>query len=207
MKKAIVYIRGKGGNAEESERYKQLFPKYEVIGFDYQSQTPWEAAKEFSSYFDSLLEQYSSIEIIANSIGAFFAMSALSGAQIEKAYFISPVADMEKLMIDMMQWAGVNEDDLEKTGSIKTAFGEILSFEYLSWVRRHPVAWTVPTSVLYGSKDNLQSIDTIMAFAEKCGADVTIMENGEHWFHTEEQMAFLDEWICREHTECMPTVM
>ncbi len=21
------------------------------------------------------------------------------------------------------------------------------------------------------------------------------MENGEHWFHTEEQMKFLDEWL------------
>ena len=26
---------------------------------------------------------------------------------------------------------------------------------------------------------------------------VAVMENGEHWFHTEEQMKFLDEWISR----------
>ena len=43
----------------------------------------------------------------------------------------------------------------------------------------------------------MQSIDTIMAFANNCGADLTVMENGEHWFHTEEQMKFLDEWISR----------
>jgi len=24
---------------------------------------------------------------------------------------------------------------------------------------------------------------------------VAVMKNGEHWFHTDEQMAFLDEWI------------
>ncbi len=24
---------------------------------------------------------------------------------------------------------------------------------------------------------------------------LTIMKNGEHWFHTEEQMKFLDSWI------------
>ena len=24
---------------------------------------------------------------------------------------------------------------------------------------------------------------------------LTVMRNGEHWFHTEEQMKFLDEWI------------
>jgi hypothetical protein len=32
-------------------------------------------------------------------------------------------------------------------------------------------------------------------FAEKHHAGLTVMENGEHWFHTEEQMAFLDKWI------------
>ena len=30
------------------------------------------------------------------------------------------------------------------------------------------------------------------------GADVTVMKNGEHWFHTEEQMRFLDEWIMKK---------
>jgi hypothetical protein len=39
------------------------------------------------------------------------------------------------------------------------------------------------------------SIDTITNFAKKHNASLTIMENGEHWFHTEEQMAFLDNWI------------
>jgi len=33
------------------------------------------------------------------------------------------------------------------------------------------------------------------AYAEKHGARVTVMENGEHWFHTAEQLLFLDEWI------------
>ena len=32
-------------------------------------------------------------------------------------------------------------------------------------------------------------------FAQKIGATVTIMKDGEHWFHTEEQMDFLDNWI------------
>lgn len=43
----------------------------------------------------------------------------------------------------------------------------------------------------------MQSIDTIQSFAEQIGADVTVMEDGEHWFHTEEQMEFLDNWISR----------
>ena len=29
----------------------------------------------------------------------------------------------------------------------------------------------------------------------KQGADLTVMEDGEHWFHTNAQMQFLDDWI------------
>ncbi len=35
----------------------------------------------------------------------------------------------------------------------------------------------------------------MQAFAEQHNAELTVMENGEHWFHTAEQMAFLDAWI------------
>ena len=49
--------------------------------------------------------------------------------------------------------------------------------------------------ILYGEKDNFISSRAISEFAEKIGATLTVMENGEHWFHPEEQMAFLDKWI------------
>lgn len=195
MKKLVVHIHGKGGNAEEAEHYKALFPEREVIGFDYQSQTPWDAKSEFSDYFKAISKEYDSVVIVANSIGAFFAMNALSDFKIEKAYFISPIVNMEKLITEMMLWAGVTESELMEKGTIETSFGETLSWAYLTWVRKHPVSWTVPTSVLYGSEDNLQSPDTIKAFAKESGADLTVMQNGEHWFHTQEQMTFLDEWI------------
>ena len=31
--------------------------------------------------------------------------------------------------------------------------------------------------------------------SEKIGAALTVMEGGEHWFHTDVQMRFLDNWI------------
>ena len=78
---------------------------------------------------------------------------------------------------------------------IPTDFGETLSWSYLCYVRAHPIAWRVPTRILYGEHDNLTSPETIRDFAQKTGAELTIMPNGEHWFHTEEQMQFLDLWI------------
>lgn len=193
--KAVIYIHGKGGNAGEAEHYKKFFCGYEVIGFDYLSQTPWEAMEEFAEFFDSISKNYSSITLIANSIGAFFSMNAVRETQIEKAYFISPIVNMEQMIANMMQWSGVTEADLKEQGVIETSFGETLSWEYLSWIRNHPIQWKVPTSILYGSADNLQSIDMIKTFAANNGSELTVMENGEHWFHTEEQMEFLDNWI------------
>ena len=193
--KAVIYIHGKGGNAGEADRYKTLFPHCDVIGFDYHAQTPWEAKEEFTEFFDRISGICNSIILIANSIGAFFAMNADVGEKIEKAFFISPVVDMERLIRDMMLWADVTEDELQQRKEIATAFGETLSWEYLCYVRKNPIKWSVPTHILYGEKDSLTSLETVSRFAGKIGAAVDVMPGGEHWFHTEEQMAFLDRWI------------
>lgn len=102
---------------------------------------------------------------------------------------------MEKLISDMMAWAHVTEKELRAKKETPTDFGETLSWEYLCYVREHPIIWTVPTHILYGERDCLTSYETISAFAEKIHAALTVMPGGEHWFHTEEQMKFLDSWI------------
>ena len=44
---------------------------------------------------------------------------------------------------------------------------------------------------------NLTSHETITAFAKAHGAELTVMDGGEHWFLTDEQMQFLDNWIIK----------
>ena len=193
--KAVLYVHGKGGNAAEAAFYEAIFPECDVMGFDYKAETPWESMGEFQAEAKRLLSEYDSVILVANSIGAYFSLLSLADMPIEKAYFISPIANMEKLILDMMQWAGVTEDEIKEKGVIATDFGEDLSWEYLTWVRSHPVSWHIPTEILYGSEDNLQSMDTVKAFAAGCGAGLTVMEHGEHWFHTEEQLQFLREWL------------
>lgn len=195
MKQLVIYVHGKGGNADEAEHYKSLFQESDVIGFDYKSQNPWEAKKEFTAFFDSVSKKYDSVFLIANSIGAFFSMVSLSDKKISKAFFISPVVDMEKLICNMIVWANVSEKELEEKRKIPTNFGETLSWKYLCYVRKNPLNWQIPTFILYGEKDNLTSLETIKNFADKTKANLSIMKNGEHWFHTKEQMDFLDEWI------------
>ena len=84
MKSSIIYIHGNGGSAKEASHYQSFFADVDVIGFDYKAKSPWEAKKEFSPYFDSVFKDCKSVMIIANSIGAFFAMHALSDMPIER---------------------------------------------------------------------------------------------------------------------------
>lgn len=211
MKETIIYIHGKGGSAKGAEHYKAIFQNHKVIGFDYHSKTPWEARKEFYTFFEKQCscakadteshEQCNKVTLIANSIGAFFAMSAPIERFVSKAYFISPIVDMEKLIINMMKWSNVTESELKKKHEIPTDFGETLSWDYLCYVREHPILWNVPTNILYGEHDNLTSCETVSEFARSHGAKLTVMTGGEHWFHTKSQLQFLDCWLKNEESK------
>lgn len=197
MKDCVLYIHGMGGSVGESEHYKPLFPGSAVLGLDYKTFTPWETGEEIRAEVNRLKKEYDRVTLIANSIGAYFSMCAGIDGLIDKAYFISPIVDMERLILDMLLRAGATEDELKAKGAIRTAAGEELSWDYLRYVRDHPVKWEVPTQILCGSRDGLTSRETFAAFAALRGASLTVMEGGEHWFHTREQMRFLDAWIRR----------
>ena len=195
MKNAVIYIHGKSGTAEEAEHYKIFFNEADILGFEYTSEYPWDFQKEFSIFIDNIYTKYKKISIIANSIGAYFIMVSLTNKHIEKAFFISPIVDMEKLITDMMLLENITEEELYKKKEIKTSFGETLSLEYLTFIRKNPIEWNIPTYILYGEKDNMTSYETILNFVNKTKANLTIMKGGEHWFHTDQQMEFLDNWI------------
>ena len=197
----ILYIHGKNGSSSEAEEYKKIFPSLDVVGFDYKTFTPWETGIEIKGAVNNLKIIYDNIILIANSIGAFFSMCSDIEQDIKHAYFISPIVNMEKLINDMMSWANVTESELRQKGKIQTDFGEKLSWEYLCYVRNNPIKWNVPTDILYGSNDNLTSIDTINSFVNTHNASLTIMQDGEHWFHTEKQIKFLNNWIKEKYRD------
>lgn len=195
MKKAILYIHGKGGNYREAEQYEKNCSGFDLIGVDYNNYLPWIVQNQILTAYKNAQKRYDRIFVLANSIGAYFAMHTLQACEIEKALFISPVLDMEKLILDMMSWANVSEIDLHEKAEIPTKFGETLSWEYLCFVRENPIKWDVPTEILYAENDNLVSRKTVNEFVSNHNARLTVMENGEHWFHTDEQLAFLDVWM------------
>lgn len=66
-------------------------------------------------------------------------MVSLSEVPIEKAMFVSPIVNMEKLILTMMRRVGVGEDELWAKGEIRTAFNEQLSWSYLVFVKENPI--------------------------------------------------------------------
>ena len=178
MMECIIYIHGKGGNAEEAEHFRRICEGCEVVGLDYHGTTPWETKEEILSAYESLSGRFRNISVIANSIRAYFCMNALHDVEIKRGFLISPVADMEKLIIGMMNFAGVAESELESKGEIDTSFGEKLSWEYLCYVSNNPINWTAPTWILYGENDVLIPFEAVKDFAEKHSAELTVMPGG-----------------------------
>jgi len=194
--KALLYVHGMGGSAAETEAYRSCLPGWEIAGVEMDDFTPWGAQKPITDAFTAIRRQHKSVALLANSIGAYFSMLALSGEEIEHAFFVSPVVDLERLILDMMAAAGVSEDELRRRGTIEIN-GAVLSWKYLLFVREHLIVWNAPTEILYAEGDALIPRDSVETFAASHHAGLTVMSGGEHWFHTAEQMEFLRDWLVR----------
>lgn len=208
--KVWLFVHGQGGSKEEAETFVEIAAPagFQILGIDLPehgarkgtpgSFDPWTAVPELRAVMARMKAHWSNISLIANSIGAYFSMLAFADEPIEKALFVSPIVDMERLILDMIGWAGVTEKLLRAKGEIPTNFGQTLSWQYLSWVREHPLSgWQAPTSILYAEQDNLTARETVTAFAKAHGAELDVYKPGEHWFHTPEQLDKLREWELR----------
>lgn len=208
-----LYVHGKHGCKEEGEVFARVVcPKgWQVLAVDLPEHgarrggpagfDPWHAVPELQAVLAWARRRWPRAALRATSLGAWFSMLAFGGEALERALFVSPVLDMEKLIRDMMLWAGIDEQRLRAEGEIATDFGETLSWRYFVYAKEHPITrWDVPTEILYADGDNLTGRETVDAFVGRFGCGLTVMENGEHWFHTPEQLAVLEQWSMA-HTE------
>lgn len=205
--KVFLFIHGKNGCKEDAASFAEtaILSGWQVLSIDLPEHgerksggvqmLPWNVVPELQSVMAYAKQHWNNIAIRANSIGAWFSMLSFANEPIHKCLFVSPILDMEKLIYIMMLWAQVSEEQLQQEGQIQTGFGETLFWEYLSYVRSHPITnWIAPTSILYAGQDNLTDRATVDDFTKRHHTKLTVMENGEHWFHTPEQLAFLEEW-------------
>ena len=195
-KKVAVYIHGLYGSSKEAEDYSYLKDEYDVVGLNYQDGNPWELKDTIRNEFEKLTKNYKEIVVIANSIGAFYAYEYLSSFDIKHAFFISPIADMGKIVFDLMMQYHVYEEELKEKKIIKLDNGQSLSYDFYQHVLNYEDNWKVPTDILYGSRDELVYIENIADFlAAHPSAKLTIKQGAEHYFYTEEEKEFIKNWI------------
>ncbi|WP_053955024.1 alpha/beta hydrolase [Inediibacterium massiliense] len=136
------------------------------------------------------------ISIFACSMGAYFSLLAYKNMHLKQCLFLSPVVNMERIITNMMIWFNVSESRLKVEKEIPTPIGQTLYWDYYCYVKKHPiVVWNHPTSILYGSEDNLCELDVVSAFVKFFNCDLEVMEGGEHYFHTKEQLQFFRKWL------------
>ena len=140
--------------------------------------------------------QVGDISLFGCSLGAYFILLACREESIRQALFLSPVLDMQRLIQTMMGWFSISEERLRAEGEIATPIGQTLYWDYYQYVKAHPVdLWRPPTQILYGSADSLSEQDVVEGFAQHFGCKLTVLEGGEHFFHTPEQLAYYQAWL------------
>lgn len=141
-------------------------------------------------------KNYSEINLWACSMGAYFSLLAYKDETINKCLFLSPVVNMELVIKDMMMYSNISEDELESEKEIKTSFGQTLYWDYYSYVKSNKITtWNKETYILYGNKDEIQKESIIKDFSNYFRCKLCILENGEHYFHTKEQLSYYEAWL------------
>lgn len=209
--KAVLAVHGQGGSKEEAALLAQVVCPlgWQVLSVDLPGHgeragkapefLPWNCVPELRQAKGFLQENWRQKALYAVSIGAWLSLLSFHPTTFSRCLLVSPLLDMEGLILSMMKQAGVTESRLRKEQIIPAASGQDLSWEYLTYARAHPAPlWPCPTSILYGEGDSLVPLASVRDFAQRNACSLTNQPGGEHWFHTPEQLDDLKGWIGRK---------
>ena len=174
--KVFLFVHGLHGNKEEALAFAEVtVPKgYQVLGVELPLESkPWEVLPLLNEVRDYLYQNWKSVSVRANSIGSWFSLLAFQSKKVDQALFVAPILDMRMFIEGLPS----REDD------------------YFGWVIENPIThWNAPTYILRPEVDMVVSEEVGRVFIREYRCQVTIMPDGEHWFHTAKQLAFLKEW-------------
>ena len=205
---AYLYVHGKMSQKEEAEGFATIAAGkgYQVVSFDlpehgerksqdYQC-TVQNAEHDLRTINDFVTGKWQNVCLFGSSLGAYFSLVACQEIKFGKCLFLSPILDMERLIQNMMGWFNVSEALLKEKQEIPTPMGETLSWPYYQYVREHPIIkWENETYILYGSNDHLTERHIVDTFANRFHCHLEVLQNGEHYFHTKEQMETANGWL------------
>lgn len=192
---------------ESAHEFSQIASErgYQVLSFDLPEHgerkdknylcNVWNGVHDLEKIGAYVQENWKEINLFGCSLGAYFSLHAYKNLPIKKCLFQSPIVDMEHLICKMFKWFNVTEELLREKKEVYTPI-ETLSWDYYSYVKEHPInKWNIPTAIIYGSEDNLQSHEVIDNFSKKFNSDLIVSIGSEHDFHTEEQSQVITKWL------------
>lgn len=208
--KVYLCVHGKMSSKEAAEGIARIVAQrgYQTISFDLPQHGErkaesrrcdiWNGIHDLGVIGDYAFRRWKDVSLYACSLGAYFSLHAYQGYTFRKCLFQSPILDMEYLIRQMFLWFGITEERLVRENEIDTPI-DLMSWDYFQYVLAHPVSrWDSPTSILYGGKDDLQSLAVIQDFASRFGSEITLSENSEHPFMKEADFPIVDQWL-RDH--------
>ena len=95
----------------------------------------------------------------------------------------------------MFSWFDVSENELKEKQKIKIPI-ETLSWKYEQYVKvNHIKHCDIPTDIMYGSTDILQSIEIVRHFSMKFNCQLYISKESEHSFMSDSDRKIVTDWI------------
>lgn len=205
--KVYIHVHGKMSRKEYARDFAEIAEKkgYQTISFDLPEHGErtdrnyrcdiWNGIHDLNVIADYVVSKWNQAALYACSLGAFFSLHAYSDRKIEKCLFQSPIVDMEYLIRQMFLWFQITEERLHTEKEIATPV-DTLRWDYYQYVKECPICdWGIPTAILYGGKDNMQSAEVIQKFARKYLCDLTISQDSEHAFMQDGDRNVVEKWL------------
>lgn len=208
-KKVYLHVHGKMSRKEYAEEFARIAEGkgYQTLSFDLPESGErvdgkdgkrldvWDGTADVKTMADFAFAHWERVNLYACSIGAYFSLNCLAEYRFENALLQSPVVDMRWLARKMMEWFGVSEEQLEREKEISTPI-DPLRWDYFCYSLAHPiVSWSIPTVVLYGGRDPLQSREVIQSFCRRFDCECTISEESDHSFMDNSDGPIVRHWL------------
>lgn len=205
-----LFIAVHGSQSNKSDKVIRILAEeavlkgYQVLSFDLpkhgerkEEPQPYKiqnCVEDLSKVLDYAYSCSKNISLFGCSIGAYFSMLAYKDEEIGQTLFLTPIVDMKRIINNIMRMFDISEERLQKEQEISTPI-ETLYWDYYQYVLNHPIEWNKPTKLLHATNDNFTEFSIISEFSKNIHARMTVLKNGEHYFRTEEQLIFFQEWL------------
>lgn len=206
--KVFLYVHGRDGNKEVAVSFYQMAKAagWQVLSIDLPKHgerlesaekfNPWMIVPELSLLYSYARDQWETIGVCADGIGAYFALCSYQLKPIDQAVFISPNVDMARFIDDALEADGLTPENLKEAGRLDTSQGVHLSWDYYLYTHDNPIkVWNHPTEIFIGKEAGLLNVEVVQNFADKFGCNVTVASDCAFSFHDDAQLRVLENWV------------